>query len=90
MLDVNGSQIKAARALLGWSQRMLATRAGLGHATVARLEMPFPAGQQTFAATANTVARAIGTLENEGVRFEQDGVVRGRKGAATTHVEASA
>ena len=89
-MDVNGDQFRAARALLGWSQRTFARRAGLGSATVARLEEPFRNGQRTFAATANTVARAIAAFESEGLRFEQDGVVRRREGCATMHAQAGA
>ncbi|HTO78211.1 MAG TPA: helix-turn-helix transcriptional regulator, partial [Methylocystis sp.] len=37
---VSVRQIKAARALLGWSQGALAEASGLSEATVARLEAP--------------------------------------------------
>ncbi|MEQ1519789.1 MAG: helix-turn-helix domain-containing protein [Aestuariivirga sp.] len=35
---LHGEQIRAARSLLGWSQAELATKAGVAHMTVRRLE----------------------------------------------------
>lgn len=36
--SVTGAQIRAARALLGWSQRHAADQAGVGEVTLRRLE----------------------------------------------------
>jgi transcriptional regulator with XRE-family HTH domain len=57
------AQVKAARALLGWTQADLADRANLGTATIADFERgkrrPYPA----------TVAAIVAALAAEGVRL---------------------
>jgi transcriptional regulator with XRE-family HTH domain len=62
-------QIRAARALLAWSQQDLATKAGVGVSTVADVErgqaMPMPNN-------ADAIRKA---LEGEGMRFVSGGVV---------------
>jgi len=60
---VSVRQIKAARALLGWSQGALAEASGLSEATVARLEAPDgDSGGQTG-------AKIVAALSAAGVIF---------------------
>lgn len=61
---IEASQIRAGRALLGWSQRQLAEAAGVGEATVKRLE-----ANGTGGAIGSTVAAIEAALESAGVRF---------------------
>jgi transcriptional regulator with XRE-family HTH domain len=61
---ITASQVKAARALLGLSQGKLAAKAGLGIATVKRLEL---ATQLRGAAT--TLWKVQTALEEAGVEF---------------------
>ncbi|WP_262272064.1 helix-turn-helix domain-containing protein [Microvirga yunnanensis] len=65
---VNAAQIKAARALLGWSQDELCERADIHRRTLTTLE----SGKiQSYDSTINRVVIA---LESAGVQFfEQDG-----------------
>jgi transcriptional regulator with XRE-family HTH domain len=66
------AQIKAARALLGWSQRELARRAGVALSTVADFERgyrgPIP----------NNLQALVKALAAEGIKIAKDGSVRGR------------
>ena len=63
-------QVKAARALLSWSQDDLAEAAGISVPTVARLEAADgPLGGRTSTATAICEA-----LEKAGIEFSEDGV----------------
>lgn len=66
---INGPQIRAARALLGWSVTELARRAGLSYATVQRAEraVGIPATQ---AHNLYAIQRAI---EDGGVVFLPSG-----------------
>jgi len=57
-------QIKAARALLGWSQEELGRQAGLSHPTVKRLE-----GNTELKASAEARDKIIHTLEAVGIEF---------------------
>jgi transcriptional regulator with XRE-family HTH domain len=66
-------QIKAARALLGWTQEILADRAGLGAATIKRIEAK--AGPAT--GQADSVWKIKAALENGGIAFIEDNGVRG-------------
>jgi transcriptional regulator with XRE-family HTH domain len=68
-------QIRAARALLGWSQPRLADEAGLSVITVKRLE----ASEQTFQARLETVMKAKAAVEAAGVVFHtgDDGLTHG-------------
>jgi DNA-binding transcriptional regulator YiaG len=73
---MNGSQIKAARALLGWSQDTLAVNSTVSVKTIARAESAdtLPEGWATSA--------MIKTLENNGITFVDDrtalGVLRAK------------
>jgi ribosome-binding protein aMBF1 (putative translation factor) len=62
-------QIRAARALIGWSQNDLATAANVGIATVRRIEL-----QDGFIhANANSIRKMETALKTSGVEFiEQD------------------
>jgi transcriptional regulator with XRE-family HTH domain len=59
------NQIKAARALLGWNQFDLCTRAGVSISTVRRLE----ASNGSIEAHYETVAKLCHAFECAGVRF---------------------
>ena len=66
---IGARQIKAARALTGLSQRDVATRAGIGIATMRRIE----AAIDEVTGSAQTLVRIQKALESEGVRFiDQD------------------
>jgi len=58
-------QVKAARALLGWSQDELAERSGVSIPTVKRLE----AAEGELGGRAETAERIVRTLEAGGVLF---------------------
>jgi transcriptional regulator with XRE-family HTH domain len=58
-------QIKAARSLLDWDQKELATRAGVGITTVKRLE----ARSGVVGGTMDTVVRLKSALEAAGIEF---------------------
>lgn len=58
------AQIRAARALLGWSQSDLAEAAGVSVPTVQRSE-----GKTTIKAADESVEAIVDALESEGVQF---------------------
>lgn len=58
-------QVKAARALLGWSAHDLAREAGVSYPTIARLE----AGDGQLGGRESTVAAIRDALERAGVEF---------------------
>jgi transcriptional regulator with XRE-family HTH domain len=63
-------QVKAARALLGWSQGDLAERSGVSKPTVARLET----GEGDLGGYADTRDKILSALKTAGVIFiEQNG-----------------
>lgn len=62
---LTSSQIRAARALLGWSQPALAKAAGLSLPTIVRMESQLGPGRSS-AANVDAVRRA---LESAGVQF---------------------
>lgn len=61
-------QIKAARALLGWSQDDLARRATLAKQTIFRLE-----NQDSLNANIKTIQLIASALSKEGILFIQTG-----------------
>jgi len=65
---VNNVQIRAGRALLGWSQTTLAERAGVSLITVKRLE----ATAEPFQARYDTVVKVRDALQMAGVEFLDD------------------
>lgn len=60
-----GQQIKAARALLGWEQRQLASAAGVSVETISRLERT-EGPVSTYATTLEAIQSA---LEEAGIEF---------------------
>lgn len=74
---VSGSQIRAARGLLGISAAELAKKAGIGWATLQRIER----SDAVTSARLKTLERVIQALEAEGIEFLGDpinspGVIR--------------
>ena len=65
MLKVSIRQIKAARALLGWSQADLASHSKIGIATIKRLE----AEDDEAGGRASTWEALVASLEYAGVEF---------------------
>ena len=62
---VSIQQLKAARALLGWSQQNLALAAQISLPTVKRLE----AAAGPIGGRAETIARLLAALEHAGIDF---------------------
>ena len=69
--QVTGTQIRAARALLGWSQYELGNRTSLSQAPIARMESDISKSRDS------TVMLVVKTLEEAGIEFvqEEDGTV---------------
>jgi len=63
--SISNLQIRAARALLGWSQSRLAEEAGVSVITVKRLE----AAEETLPARYETVVRVVDALVAAGIDF---------------------
>ena len=77
---LQSSQIRAARALLGWRQEDLAEASKVGLATIARIEQGKGMVQGNF----STIMKIQQTLEREGISFIADpgggiGVLREKK-----------
>jgi transcriptional regulator with XRE-family HTH domain len=72
---ISNLQIRAARALLGWSQQRLADEAGVSGITIKRLE----ASDETFQARFDTVVKVKTAVEVAGVVFRtgEDGLIHG-------------
>ena len=62
------AQIRAARGLLGWSQSQLASAAGVGLATLQRIEQSEGVVKGNFA----TVVKIQNALEQAGIHFSDD------------------
>jgi transcriptional regulator with XRE-family HTH domain len=62
------SQIRAARALLGWSQTKLARAAGVGLATLQRIEQNEGVVKGNF----STILKIQNVLEQAGIQFTDD------------------
>jgi transcriptional regulator with XRE-family HTH domain len=62
------AQIRAARAILGWSQIQLARRAGVGLATLQRVEQNEGLVKGNFA----TILKIQKALEHAGIQFTED------------------
>ena len=62
------SQIRAARALLGWSQSKLAHVAGVGLATLQRIEQNEGVVKGNF----STILKIQKVLEQAGIQFTDD------------------
>jgi ribosome-binding protein aMBF1 (putative translation factor) len=72
---ISNLQIRAARALLGWSQQRLADEASLSAITIKRLE----ASDETLQARFETVMKIKEAVEAAGVVFRtgEDGLIHG-------------
>lgn len=72
---ISNLQIRAARALLGWSQQRLADEAGVSAITIKRLE----ASDETLQARYETVMKVQDAVEAAGVVFRtgEDGLIHG-------------
>jgi transcriptional regulator with XRE-family HTH domain len=72
---ISNLQIRAARALLGWSQQRLADEAGVSAITVKRLE----GSDEVFQARFETVMKIKTAVESAGVVFRtgEDGLIHG-------------
>jgi transcriptional regulator with XRE-family HTH domain len=71
---VTGSQIKAARALLGWQQKQLADRTGLSITMIKRVETGFIgsiSARAYFALVQGLEAHGIEFVGEEGVRLRK-------------------
>jgi predicted transcriptional regulator len=64
-MPISIRQVKAARALLGWSQDDLATKSKVSKPTVARLE----AADGTIGGYADTQEKIVTALQSAGVIF---------------------
>jgi transcriptional regulator with XRE-family HTH domain len=62
------AQIRAARGLLGWSQSQLARRAGVGPATLQRIEQSDGIVKGNF----STIIKIQKALEQAGIHFTED------------------
>jgi len=71
MIRLSGSQLHAARVLVGLSREDLAERAGLCRHSIRKWETSSDA---VPAATYSHLCRAVGVLEGEGSRFSGDGI----------------
>jgi transcriptional regulator with XRE-family HTH domain len=80
---IQPSQIRAARALLGWHQAELAQRAGIGLATIQRLER---APDGVLMAHVSTMMKLVECFESAGITFlraDQAGGIGVRKADVT-------
>jgi transcriptional regulator with XRE-family HTH domain len=59
------AQIRAARALLGWSQEQLANASGIGWATLRRIEQK----EGTIRGNFSTILKIQKTFEQAGIHF---------------------
>ena len=69
--QVTGNQIRAARALLGWSQQRLGQEASLSQTPIASMEKDVANSRES------TVKLVVKTLEEAGIEFfqEEDGTL---------------
>ena len=69
---ITGSQIRAARALLGWTTQHLADQSGIHFATISRIEQQ----DGTPSTRTNTLRSLQSALESGGVIFLETGSTR--------------
>ena len=67
---LQSTQLRAARALLGWRQADLAKASGVGLATVARIEQ----GQGVVQGNFSTIVKIQQALERAGITFIDEAV----------------
>ena len=65
---IEPAQIRAARALLGWRQQDLSKAAGIGTATVRRIE----SANSSATSYVSTLSRIQASLEAAGIHFIDD------------------
>jgi transcriptional regulator with XRE-family HTH domain len=69
-MQIQATQVRAARAILNWSQEELADRSGIGITTIRQIE-------SGYATRRNTTINLRGTFENAGLEFlENEGIRR--------------
>lgn len=68
---ITASQLKAARALIGWEQRTLAAASGASLPTIQRME----ASNGTVRGVIETLMKVMAALESAGVEFINEGAV---------------
>jgi transcriptional regulator with XRE-family HTH domain len=65
VIIINGGQVRAARALLGWSQRELSKKSKVAFGTIQRMErFDGPIGSRT-----ETLAKVVSVFEKAGIEF---------------------
>lgn len=67
------AQLTAARSYLGWSQEALAARAGVGLATIKRVERANEIGRVVETLKLSTLRAILKAYEDEGVTFARQG-----------------
>ena len=68
MILISGRHVRAARALIGWTQEELSRKAKIGLGTVKRMEgFDGPVGART-----DTLRKIMAVLEKAGVEFLND------------------
>jgi predicted transcriptional regulator len=70
---LESAQIRAARALLGWRQEDLSKAAGVGTATIRRIERP----EGALAGYVSTIVRIQEAFEQAGIHFIDDDEIGG-------------
>lgn len=78
---MNGEQIRAARALVGWSAADLAAKSGVSYPTIQRLD----ATRGPVSGRHETVEALRKALEAQGVQFLEGGQVAAGPGVALKH-----
>jgi transcriptional regulator with XRE-family HTH domain len=68
-MAISGNQLKAARALAGLDQKVLADRAGVGTNTVRNMEA---AGANSVRARTDTLDAVVAALKSAGVIFVEE------------------
>ena len=68
---ISSSQLKAARAMIGWSALKLAESSGIGPATIRRYELQ----QGIPSANTNVLQKIKSVLELSGIQFTGDPLV---------------
>jgi predicted transcriptional regulator len=68
LIVINGRHIRAARGLLGWTQRELSKKAKVALGTIRRME----GFDGPVAARTETLGRIVAALEKAGVEFLDD------------------
>jgi transcriptional regulator with XRE-family HTH domain len=68
VIIISGNQIRAARALLNWSQRELSKKSRVAFGTIQRMErFDGPIGSRT-----ETLGKVVAVLEKAGIEFLND------------------